>query len=135
MLLAREKFTACPVTVRQALVQIEAGPLSKLAPEQCETALLVLAEVLNNVAEHAYGGGKGPVIASLWLRGGIVCGRVTDRGVVPPAFARSKRYDPASLPEGGFGLGLIRMLTERIVQHRRMGGNVFDFHLIRDNAP
>ncbi|MBC2834913.1 ATP-binding protein [Paragemmobacter straminiformis] len=134
MLLAHEKFLADPLAVRAALVRIEGGPLAVLAPAQRETALLVMAEVLNNVAEHAYGGGHGPVSASLWLCHGQLCGRVLDKGVVPPVFTRGNRYDPATLPEGGFGLGLIRVLTERLVQRRRLGCNVLDFRLAGHNA-
>lgn len=132
--LARERFLADPAAIRAALIRIEAGPAARLAPPLRETTLLVLAELLNNVAEHAYGGGRGPVAVSLWLRDGVVNGRIVDRGIVAPRIGAGSAVDPALLPEGGFGLGLIRLLTERMDQRRLMDCNVIHFRIAGHNG-
>jgi serine/threonine-protein kinase RsbW len=76
---------------------------------------LVLAEVLNNVAEHAYAGGSGPVEVGLAPRPcGIAC-RIVDSGLAMPNGQLPRgtchRSTPGDLPEGGFGWHLIRSLT------------------------
>jgi serine/threonine-protein kinase RsbW len=102
-----------------------------------ETAELVLAEVLNNVAEHAYGGRRGQV----WLRlrlseRGIVC-RVADRGTGMPhgrlPDPAAQGPDPADLPQGGFGWPLIRMLTRGLRYRRVAGCNVVVFTVPRNS--
>ncbi len=91
----------------------------------------MLAEVLNNVAEHAYGragwaGGGGGV----GRPGGVRC-RVTDRGHPMPGGEPPEGLLPAvqphDLPEGGFGWFLIRELS-RDLRYARIGGeNVLSF--------
>lgn len=131
---AREAFVADPLAVRDALLRLERGAvLDGLDRDQRDIVLLVLAEVLNNVAEHAYGGAAGPVAVSLRCRKGDVFARVVDRGVVAPLLGRGEGLDPLAMPEGGFGTGLIRTLAQGIGQSRRMGCNVLRFHVVADN--
>lgn len=126
----RVRFAAEPLAVRAALLRLEAGAvLAPLTGDGRDCVLLVLAEVLNNVAEHAYGGAVGPVAVSLRSRGEIVMARVVDQGIVAPALTEGADCDPDDLPEGGFGFGLIRALASGIDQQRRMGCNVLRFHL------
>lgn len=126
----RTRFDADPVTVRDALMRLQGGAvLGPLDADQRDCVLLVLAEVLNNVAEHAYDGAAGPVAVSLRLRGGSVVARVVDQGRLAPPMDAASDPDPDTLPEGGFGLGLIRALASGIDQRRRMGCNVLRFHL------
>lgn len=121
----RHSFHAEPLSVRAALVRLEHGAvLAPLGPDARDCVLLVLAEVLNNVAEHAYGGAAGPVTVSLRRDNGRVVARVLDRGGVAPSFSNGRKIDPEALPEGGFGFGLIRALAGAVCQKRRMGCNV-----------
>lgn len=98
-----------------------------------EVALLVLAEVLNNVAEHAYHGRPGPVAVALWRMRGALRVQVLDRGVKAPRLCDMPPHDPMAMPEGGFGIGLIRTLARKVEQKHRFGCNVLCFRLIGDN--
>jgi serine/threonine-protein kinase RsbW len=113
-----------------------AQPLSQLTPDQRGTVEVVLAEVLNNVAEHAYAGGPGQISVSLHLQGAALACLVTDSGVampegqLPAGVLPGQGADPDSsyadlalsdLPEGGFGWHLIRHLTEGL-HYERVGG-------------
>ena len=118
-----------PLAVRRALERLT-GDLSplELSDEARGTAELVLAEVLNNVVEHAYAEEAEGVIEVTVLQGPrrllII---VTDEGRPMPGLAlpRARRCrDDAhveELPEGGFGWYMIRALT-RDLQYRRKGG-------------
>ncbi|NJS38505.1 MAG: ATP-binding protein [Rhodobacteraceae bacterium] len=126
-----------PLAVRTGLAKIAAAqPLSQLTADQRGTVEVVLAEVLNNVAKHAYAGGPGQISVSLRLLGaGLAC-QITDSGVampgnqLPAGGLPGRGADPASsyadhslsdLPEGGFGWHLIRQLTEGL-HYARVGG-------------
>lgn len=98
-------------------------PLCDLAEGDLSSAQIVLAEVLNNVSEHAYAGRIGPI--RLMLRQGqdaLWC-RVEDEGVPMPGgcLPAGRLPSPADLAEGGFGWHLIRTLT-RGLQYERAGG-------------
>lgn len=135
MVVERSHFSADPVSVRAALERFEAGVvLAPLGADHRDCVLLVLAEVLNNVAEHAYAGAVGPVAVTLRLRGGAVVARVVDKGGVAPALGMGGGSDPLALPEGGFGTGLIRTLASGICQESRMGCNVLQFRMEADNV-
>lgn len=121
----RHVIAADPAAVRDLLVALEQGPtLAALTGEERECTLLVLAEVLNNVVEHGYGGGPG------WI--GLVPGprrsgrdwRILDRAQsVPPAGCLQAEM-PEDAVEGGFGWPLIRALTEGLEMRRWGGFNV-----------
>lgn len=110
-------FLAADKTTRAVLADLVAD-LSRagLTPDDLSNAELVLAEVLNNIAEHAYSKAPGPVELRVELqRAGLGCtisdqGRSLPAGVVPdpelPLIA-----PPDHLPEGGFGWHIIRCLT------------------------
>lgn len=119
-------------SIRAALAMLAAHLAGAgIAPDHCATAELVLAEVLNNVAEHAYAGQGGQVaVAVLVENGGVRC-RVTDRGHPMPGGEPPEGLLPAvqphDLPEGGFGWFLIRELS-RELRYARIGGeNVLSF--------
>lgn len=110
-------FTASDCSTRGVLADLVADLSDAgLAAEDLFNAELVLAEVLNNVAEHAYAEGGGPVELRVEVRhAGLACmvadrGRPLPAGVVPnpelPLIA-----PPDHLPEGGFGWHIIRCLT------------------------
>lgn len=86
---------------------------------------LVLAEVLNNIVEHAYAKGGGVVELRAEPRADGVACLVRDLGRAMPE-DRPPRPDlpavalPDGLPEGGFGWHIIRCLT-RDLHYRRVG--------------
>lgn len=133
----RLEFRADPVSVQQSLVQmLDLPPLSGLSDEDRSVAELVLAEVLNNVTEHAYGPGGGRVTVSLCGDpAGIRC-RVTDEGRAMPGERLPEGSLPggpgtalADLPEGGFGWHLIRSLSLGLTYARVDGQNRLGFLL------
>lgn len=119
-------------TLEQSYTQLkEAG----LDDDICDISQIILAEVLNNVVEHAYSFAEGhPICLSLWLRGdGIWC-RIKDYGVampnnVPPAGrpAVIPGQDRDTLPEGGFGWAMVHELTEGLRYFREAGENELSF--------
>jgi serine/threonine-protein kinase RsbW len=126
-----------PLAVRAGLVGMATQrPLSLLTPDQRGTVEVVLAEVLNNIAEHAYAGGPGKITVTLRLGGaGLAC-QVTDDGVPMPDGRLPDGAHPMEqlsiggnladvaledLPEGGFGWNMIRLLTEGL-HYVRVGG-------------
>ncbi len=97
-------------------------------------AELILAEALNNVSEHAYRGGSGPVELVVDIsRAGVDC-LVCDRGQAMPY---GKAPDPALpvidppdiMPEGGFGWHIIRCLSTDLHYIRSEGWNRLSFRV------
>lgn len=129
---------ADPFAVRAGLARMfAAAPLANLSADHRGTAQVVLAEVLNNIAEHAYVGGTGEISVTLRQTGaGLHC-QVTDNGVAMPGGTLPAGNHPAQrhgrpdlplhdlpladLPEGGFGWHLIRRLTQDL-RYVRVGG-------------
>ncbi len=90
------------------------------------TAELVLAEVLNNIVEHAYGDHHdGPIEVDITEAGGElnVCvkdkGLPMPKGVVPAGDPQDLNVALEDLPEGGYGWFLIHELT-RGLHYRRV---------------
>jgi serine/threonine-protein kinase RsbW len=130
-------FPADPDSVRAGLVQLMGlPPLADLEEGDRGMAELVLAEVLNNVAEHAYAGDTGPVEVSLSPgTAGIDC-LIIDQGVEMPGGQLPTGQLPGGpdtslddLPEGGFGWHLIRTLTHDLAYARTAGCNRLRFTL------
>ena len=130
-------FLATPIAVRDSLAQMLAlPPLCALGEDGRGTAELVLAEVLNNVAEHAYGEATGPVTVCLARTdGGVRCVIVDQGQAMPGGILPEGRLPPAAevplddLPEGGFGWFLIRSLTQDLRYSRVDGCNRLHFVL------
>jgi serine/threonine-protein kinase RsbW len=121
----RHVIAADPAAVRDLLIALEQGPaLAGLTGEERECTLLVLAEALNNVVEHGYGGGPG------WI--GLMPGprhsgrdwRILDRSQSVPPEECLQAEMPQDAAEGGFGWPLIRALTEEVGLRRCVGFNV-----------
>lgn len=128
----RHMLRADPLAVRHTLQAIEQGPILQAMPaDSRDCTLLVLAEVLNNVAEHAYCGQGGPVGVVLRHDRRGLCGRVVDWGAAPPwpDAPPPRAAEPETLPQGGFGWGLIRDLTQNLRLRRRRGCTILSFHM------
>ncbi|RYI23374.1 MAG: ATP-binding protein [Acetobacteraceae bacterium] len=130
-------FPATPQAVRQSLARMLAmPPLCFLSDDGRSTAELVLAEVLNNVAEHAYRNGHGSVSVSVGRTAqGVQC-MIVDQGREMPGGTLPEGCPPAlpdtaldHLPEGGFGWHLIRSLTSELSYARIDGCNHLRFVL------
>lgn len=102
------------------------------------TVELVLAEVLNNVAEHAYAEGPGPVAITLTPgQAGLFClvvdqGSAMPDGHLPDGLLPDAAASLEDLPEGGFGWHLIRSLTHDLAYARTGGCNRLSFLVPHD---
>lgn len=129
-------FLASPLTIRDSLAQmLAASPLRDLSADERGTAEVVLAEVLNNIAEHAYPAGTGPVAVTIRQGpGGTEC-LVVDQGLgmpgdgLPDGQLPGTDTDLAGLPEGGFGWHLIHALARDLSYVRTGGCNRLSFVL------
>ncbi len=130
-------FASTPTAVRDALRSTLSGLCSlRLSPDEVSTVELVLAEVMNNVVEHAFPGDCAGTI-ELHVehsRAGLLC-RVLDDGMAmpngnPPDTAPpDPGRPPQLLAEGGFGWFLIRSLACDLVYCREAGLNRLSFRL------
>jgi serine/threonine-protein kinase RsbW len=132
----QRSFNCDPEAIRQLLGEAQAWMIANDLPAVTRAeAELVLAEVMNNIAEHAYDGGPGSAVLRLkCCAGGIFC-LISDRGRPMPGDAPPGGAQPdldvarAELPEGGFGWRLIRMLTSDLRFGRKAGRNRLGFVL------
>jgi serine/threonine-protein kinase RsbW len=108
--------------------------LGCLQKHQRGTAELLLAEVLNNVVEHAYANGTGDIEVSVGLRGRSLMFRVMDHGAelpghILPAGTLADFGQHSDLPEGGFGWHMIRALAKDVEYRLQNGCNQLSFRL------
>jgi serine/threonine-protein kinase RsbW len=133
-------FPSHPEQVRRALQKVLVSPLftnpcqPALEDDLRGTAEIVLAEVLNNIVEHAYADQAGDITLRLVRHDGEVHCTVSDTGAPMPGLCLPEgRFQPlkdlADLPEGGFGWFLIRSLTEGLAYQRSKGLNSLSFQL------
>ena len=130
-------FPSRPIPVRDALKSVM-GAVSglNLPPETSDSLQIALAELLNNVVEHAHGDrGEGRIELRLQAdRRGLSCSVVDDGIEMPggtlPAGCDDWSLDSlADLPEGGFGWYLIRQAVEELRYVRECGLNRVSFRL------
>lgn len=113
-----------PLDVRMGLDRLLSSPvLADLSEEARGTLWTVVAEVLNNIVEHAYAQGEGDIRLRMWRHGQSVAVEVTDCGAPMPGLTlpegRLAEIGPGDdLPEGGFGWFLIRSLTDWLIYDR-----------------
>ncbi|WP_113911400.1 ATP-binding protein [Roseovarius dicentrarchi] len=131
---ARRRVFAIQATekgVRAGLAEMR-GFLSArgLDADFCGTAEIVLAEALNNIAEHALVAALGATIrVTLTTRQGGLTAEIVDTGTALPGLSPPVGQLPPlggsahSLPEGGFGWYLIRKLTDCLSYTRHAGEN------------
>lgn len=134
-------FPAEPHAVRAALRAAVARFARRISPEDAGALELTLAEVLNNIVEHAYGGlARGPVDLALCHTGAALCCRIEDRGRPMPHLALPEGALPptvvavADLAEGGWGWSLVRGLTENLAYERDGDRNRLTFRIPLDAA-
>ena len=127
---------AGPDDVRQALKDLRARFGPQVNPDAMGRLELVLAEVMNNVAEHAsLVGLTGPGTRTMHLcvvmhDNGLSCAIIDDGGQLPADCLRPRMLpalDPLDLPEGGFGWGLIQGLTQSLCYYREDQRNCLAF--------
>lgn len=133
----RLTFHSSPLSVRRAL-RCTLGGLAglDLSGDEAASIELALAEVLNNVVEHAYDSRPSGVI-EFRVRNdgnGLEC-TVFDDGIpmpggrIPPGLDDWEATGSPAVPEGGFGWFLIRSLSRDLHYERADGRNALHFRL------
>lgn len=124
-----------PQAVSEGLKALMASAMLQSLPDDGrDTAQIVLAEVLNNIVEHAYSQYTGEILIKLAKRPGALVCEIADRGVCMPderlPEGKLKPLVPGQeLPEGGFGWFLIRSLSQDLCYRRADGENLLSFRL------
>lgn len=126
-----------PMLVRSGLLEVmDSLAPARLLPEESGTVELVLAEVMNNIAEHAYEERPdGDINIRLeGISGGILCfvtdyGKPMPDGKTPLGAAANLDVDMDDLPEGGFGWFLIGELAKDVVYERAGNENRLSFRM------
>ena len=131
------------LSVRAALAEMRAGLAELvLASDAAGTVELVLAEVMNNICEHAYGDASGGRIElAVWNEGDVLAFETRDYGLpmpngkLPAGLPVPIDRPLDELPEGGFGWYLIRHLTSDLSYARVGHRNELTFRMRRDAQP
>jgi serine/threonine-protein kinase RsbW len=124
-------------SIRDALAEVRARlARMNIIEEELTTVEVVLAEVMNNVAEHAYAWRRdGEMVLGLRLTAEGLLISVTDEGLPMPdaELPFGERLDPTvplgDMPEGGFGWLIIRQLARDVGYVRRQGVNQLSFRI------
>ncbi|MBB1497625.1 ATP-binding protein [Paracoccus sp. MC1862] len=144
---------ANPAAVQRALIDARdrfAGAVPEDALARME---LVMAEILNNIAQHGTGTGKEPAadrprhppvtihVTVTGHAGGLACA-ISDNGPPLPSSCLAGPEQPpspqlAALRSGGFGWVIIRDLTRSLFYFRERSRNVLCFNIPRreDDIP
>ena len=131
--LERMVFDGDPEAVRTALGELFERPILARLTEGCRgTIEIVLAEVMNNVSEHAYAEYPGTIDLSISAHGDFILAQMVDTGLpMPggelPGGKLAGGDGIQDLPEGGFGWFLIRSLTRELNYLREGGTNRLSF--------
>lgn len=130
-------FPGNAIAVREALADtIAALRILDLAGEEYGTIELVLAEVLNNIVEHAYADNQdGMIELEIVPKPNGLCCKLRDGGhPMPDGNVPLGNLPPSKtiiddLPEGGFGWFLIRDLARDLQYTRSNGKNNLTFRI------
>ncbi len=129
---------ATNMAVRRMLHGLHLSLLANgLSEADMEHVEIVLAEVLNNVVEHAYADRqRGSIAMVTRLKSYELEIELIDTGApMPndqlPCGTLSAHDSMEDLPEGGFGWHLIRALTDRLEYVREKGQNRLTLHIPR----
>lgn len=120
-------------SVRHGLTRLMAGPMmSRLNEDSQGTVQIVLAEVLNNIAEHAYARYPGQINVLIEDLAGELLFQIHDTGLpMPGGHLPGGQLKTATeledLPEGGFGWYLIRTLTKGLTYRRQGERNTLNY--------
>ncbi|MEM8978339.1 MAG: ATP-binding protein [Pseudomonadota bacterium] len=131
------QFQSDLMIIRGALAQIMADVTPVCPqPDDVGTVEIVLAEVLNNINEHAYEGApNGEITAKVKRLDQSLAFEIWDKGKAmpeetPPLGKEADLdVDVIDLPEGGFGWFMIREMTEDLVYARDANQNHLMFKL------
>lgn len=135
-------FALAQVTILADFLSVRDGlqhlfrqvPLVDVSEEQRGLSEIVLAEVLNNIVEHAYRGISGQIQISVARNAGVLDICIVDRGepmpdLKLPSGELRPSLDVQDLPEGGFGWPLIHSLTQDLHYQRVQGQNILQFRM------
>jgi serine/threonine-protein kinase RsbW len=133
-LIHSDSFPGRQMEVRAAIgrIMMRLKPLGLTADCAASTEL-VMAEVLNNVVEHAYARRPGRIDIEMRLCGdGLSCtvrdaGDPIPGGMLPSGAGAPYDVPVKDLPEGGFGWLLIRSLARDLFYLRETQGNRLTF--------
>lgn len=106
-------------------------PMQRLGLEDLGRAEVLLAEICNNIIEHAYAGGGGEIRLLIRWEAARLCFVIEDEGCELPGgcLPAGRLPDPKLLPEGGFGWFLIRAMASEITYLRKGKTNRLDVTL------
>lgn len=124
-------------SVRRGLLTIKSGMSDlNLSQDDWSTVELVVAEVLNNIVEHAYHESENGLIETHldYAKDALHCkiidtGRPMPNGELPEGAQKDLTCDIEDLPEGGFGWFLIHQLTRDLNYTRHSNKNTLTFML------
>jgi serine/threonine-protein kinase RsbW len=129
------RFPSDAENVRQALAGINGFLCTHpVTPDERATTEIVMAELFNNIVEHAYAHDqRGMIHVEAGFCAGALCVQVSDQGAPMPDGTAPKGVLPGtsgpleSLPEGGFGWFLLHSLTENLRYCREGCTNITRF--------
>jgi serine/threonine-protein kinase RsbW len=142
--LVTSRCRACPTAIRTELLAIDdALAAHGLERDRRDDVLLVLAEILNNVAEHAFPDDRSGWIACKvgWTADGLVVETRDNGALLPPKLLLSNRALPrremqrGDMPETGFGWFIVHALTDDMTYEREGGTNRLTFSMQASVAP
>lgn len=124
-------FRATKQTVRESLIALNDRVNRHVGSDLMSRTELVLAELLNNVAQHGRPRANGPQpmvhMSVVAQPDGLACSVSDDGGLLPSVCLSPRAPDPANYPEGGFGWFLIDHLTQSLVYFRENDRNFVAF--------
>ena len=133
-----------PLAVRDGLRRMFDALMSRgVSDADRGTAEIVLAEVLNNIVEHAYAKDGGEIEIFVQVGHDSLTCRVVDTGLPMPDHDLPAGQSPMlaatpmeleDLPEGGFGWFLIRALSRDLIYWREGPRNLLFFRLQTGDA-